>query len=254
MRSMPTKLGSRLSSTALRYQAGLPGSRNRGFSSPWPIVFRKNSGFFSPDSGCLSPDAGQATDLHWNRDAKPESGDIKIARLEAVLFLSRQPLPSRKLAKLANLADGTEARALVRKLQDRYNRRESAIQVMEVAGGLQLLTRPQLAHWLGRLHGQPDELRLSTPAMETLSVVAYRQPVVRAEIEVIRGVQCGEILRVLMERDLLRIVGRSEDLGRPFLYGTTTIFLRVFGLRRLEDLPPIDQNCNHVKSVANRAA
>ena len=128
------------------------------------------------------------------------------------------------------------------------------LSVMEVAGGLQLLTRLRLAHWLGRLYGQPDELRLSIPAMETLSVVAYRQPVVRAEIEAIRGVQCGEILRVLMERDLLRIVGRSEDLGRPFLYGTTTNFLKVFGLLRLENLPPIDQNGNRAAPVVSQAA
>ena len=91
------------------------------------------------------------------------------------------------------------------------------------------------------MHGEAEEIRLSPPALETLAVVAYRQPVVRAEIEAIRGVQCGEILRVLMERDLLRIVGKAEELGRPFLYGTTKKFLQVFGLRRLEQLPPIDQ-------------
>ncbi len=247
---MQLKLGSRLSSSALRYQGGMPGCLNRGLLAPRFSPFSPAAGFFFRGPRVRSFRSGHGSD--WN--GKLESSANKISRLEAVLFLARQPLPTRQLAKLANLADGTEARALVRRLQDRYNRRESAIQVMEVAGGLQLLTRPQLAHWLGRLHGQPDELRLSAPAMETLSVVAYRQPVVRAEIEAIRGVQCGEILRVLMERDLLRIVGRSEDLGRPFLYGTTTSFLRVFGLRRLEDLPPIDQNGNHVVSVASRAA
>jgi segregation and condensation protein B len=81
------------------------------------------------------------------------------------------------------------------------------------------------------------EVRLSAPAMETLAVVAYRQPVLRAEVEAIRGVQCGEILRQLMERDLVRIAGRSEELGRPFLYGTTRRFLEVFGLRHLDELP-----------------
>ncbi len=78
--------------------------------------------------------------------------------------------------------------------------------------------------------------------METLSVVAYRQPILRAEVEAIRGVQCGEILRLLLEREFLRIVGRSEQLGRPMLYGTTKYFLQIFGLRRLEDLPSIDEN------------
>jgi segregation and condensation protein B len=165
----------------------------------------------------------------------------KLARVEAILFLSREPLPSRKLAALADLADGTEARSLVRELARRMRNRGSAMQPVEVAHGVQLLTRPQLADWLMKLHAPTAELRLSAPALETLAVAAYRQPVTRAEIEAIRGVQCGEILRVLMERDFLRIVGRSEELGRPFLYGTTRKFLQVFGLRRLEQLPPVDQ-------------
>jgi segregation and condensation protein B len=114
------------------------------------------------------------------------------------------------------------------------------MQIVEVAGGMQLVTRSHIAPWLRRLFGEEEGLRLSVPALETLSVVSYCQPVLRAEVEAIRGVQCGEILRVLMERDLLRIVGRSEQLGRPLLYGTTKYFLQAFGLRRLEDLPPID--------------
>lgn len=170
-----------------------------------------------------------------------EDAQARLGRLEAVLFLAREPLSSRKLAKLAKLTDGTEARTLVKQLRKRYDRRASAFQVVDVAGGIQLLTRPQLAGWIRRLHGDTEEMRLSTPALETLSVVAYRQPVVRAEVEAVRGVQCGEILRVLMERDLLRIVGRSDELGRPFLYGTTKAFLQVFGLRRLDQLPSIDQ-------------
>ncbi|MEM8944557.1 MAG: SMC-Scp complex subunit ScpB [Planctomycetota bacterium] len=165
----------------------------------------------------------------------------KLTQLETVLFLAREPLSTRKLAKLAKLADGTEARTLTKQLASRYDQRGRALQVVEVAGGFQLLTRPQLAPWIGRLHGDSQEVRLSAPALETLAVVAYRQPVVRAEIEAIRGVQCGEILRVLMERDLLRIVGRADELGRPFLYGTTKRFLQVFGLRRLDQLPVIDQ-------------
>jgi len=181
------------------------------------------------------------------------SGDstaAKLARVEAILFLSREPLASRKLAALADLADGTEARSLVRELARRMRRRGSAFQPVEVAHGVQLLTRPQLADWLARLGASAAEARFSAPALETLAVAAYRQPVTRAEIEAIRGVQCGEILRVLMERDFLRIVGRSDELGRPFLYGTTRKFLQVFGLRRLEQLPPVDQ----IRNAAARAA
>jgi len=160
-----------------------------------------------------------------------------MARLEAVLLISQEPVGSRKLAELAGLADGTEARTLVRRLNQFYDQEECAFCVMEVAGGFHLMSRPKFAPWLRRLCDLPVEVRLSAPAMETLAVVAYRQPVLRAAIEAVRGVQCGEILRQLMDRDLVRIVGRSEELGRPFLYGTTRQFLQVFGLRHLDELP-----------------
>ena len=157
--------------------------------------------------------------------------------LEAILFLAREPLNTRKISQYANLADGTEALTLIRQLNQLYDQEGRAFRVEQVAGGYQLMTHPALADWLRRLAGTPPEVRLSTPAMETLTVVAYRQPVQRAEIEVIRGVACGEMLRQLMDRDLVRIVGRSEELGRPFLYGTTNRFLHVFGLGGIDELP-----------------
>jgi segregation and condensation protein B len=153
------------------------------------------------------------------------------------LLLAREPLSSRKLAQYANLADGTEARTLIRRLNELYDTVGRAFRVEEVAGGFQLLTRRKFAAWLRRLEHVPAETRLSAPALETLAVIAYRQPVPRADIEAIRGVNCGEILRQLMERDLVRIGSRSEELGRPFLYATTKRFLQVFGLVSLEDLP-----------------
>jgi segregation and condensation protein B len=185
--------------------------------------------------------------------AEADSPAAKLARLEAALFLAREPLSTRKLAELADLADGTEARSLVRELSRRLKRRGSAMAPVEVAHGVMLMTRPQLADWMAKNHGPGEDIRLSAPALETLAVAAYRQPATRADIEAIRGVQCGEILRVLMERDLLRIVGRSEELGRPFLYGTTRRFLQVFGLGRLEQLPPVDQIRNAAPS-STRAA
>ena len=110
-----------------------------------------------------------------------------------------------------------------------------------MAGGYQLLTHPQFAHWIRDQTPQESDVQLSDPALETVAVVAYRQPVLRADVEAIRGVQCGELLRQLMDRDLLRIVGRSDELGRPFLYGTTRRFLQVFGLRNLDELPHADE-------------
>jgi len=163
--------------------------------------------------------------------------DERMRRLEAVLVLAREPLSSRKLAQYSNLADGTEARTLIRRLNQLYDRLGRSFRVEEVAGGFQLLTRRKFAAWLRRLEHVPPETRLSAPALETLAVIAYRQPVPRADIEAIRGVNCGEILRQLMERDLVRIGSRSEELGRPFLYATTKRFLQVFGLVSLEDLP-----------------
>src|SRR5204862_3139685 len=103
--------------------------------------------------------------------------------------------------------------------------------------GFQLLTRSEFHPWLARLRRSSNELRLTPAARETLAIVAYRQPIMRADIEAIRGVQCGEILRLLMEKGLVRIAGRHDSLGRPVLYGTTKKFLQVFGLRSLRDLP-----------------
>ena len=160
-----------------------------------------------------------------------------LARLETILFVTHEPLGARKLAQLADLADGTEARTLVGKLNRLYDTEHRAFHVIEVGGGFQLRTRAQFGPWLTRLHSATIEVRLSAPAMETLAVVAYRQPVLRATVEAIRGVQCGEMLRQLMERDLVRIAGRSLELGRPFLYGTTKRFLQVFGLGSIDDLP-----------------
>lgn len=159
------------------------------------------------------------------------------SRLEAVLFLAREPLSLRKLAQMANLADATEARTLLESLRNRYDDRNCAFQVAQVAGGYQLLSRREFAQWLRPRNSVDREIRLSPPALETLSVVAYRQPVLRADVEAIRGVACGEILRHLMDLDLLRIVGRSDELGRPLRYGTTKRFLEVFGLCNLEQLP-----------------
>jgi segregation and condensation protein B len=156
------------------------------------------------------------------------------------LFLAREPLSLRKLAQLANLTDATEARSLVSSLRKLYDERGCAFQVAQLAGGYQLLSRHEFAPWL-RTHSKVErQIRLSPPALETLAVVAYRQPVLRAEVEAIRGVACGEILRQLMDRDLLRIVGRSEELGRPLRYGTTKRFLEVFGLTNLDGLPWAD--------------
>lgn len=170
-----------------------------------------------------------------------QARDPRLALIEAALMSADEPLPARKLAMLASLADAAEARRLVRKLRTLYDQDGSAFQVEELAGGFQLLTRPEFHPWLIRLRRTGNDLRLSGAARETLAIVAYRQPIMRADVEAIRGVQCGEMLRQLMEKGLVRIAGRHDSLGRPVLYGTTRKFLQVFGLKNLNDLPLAEQ-------------
>lgn len=166
-----------------------------------------------------------------------ESDEQRMARLLAVLFLAKEPLNSRKLSQYSRLADGTAARTLVNRLNRELDAHGRSFRVESVAGGYQMVTRTRFAKWLRRLEYVPGEVRLSAPAMETLAVVAYRQPVLRVDVEAVRGVSCGEILSQLLSRDLVRIGGRSTELGRPYLYNTTKRFLQLFGLRSLEDLP-----------------
>jgi segregation and condensation protein B len=184
--------------------------------------------------------------LYWlpgprSVDSQHDVSLARRSRLEAVLFLSREPLSLRKLAQLANLTDATEARTVLKGLAARYDERQCAFQVAQVAGGYQLLSRREFATWVRPQSAQEHDFRLSPPSLETVVVVAYRQPILRAEVEAIRGVACGEMLRQLLDRDLLRIVGRSEELGRPLRYGTTKRFLEVFGLSNLEELPWAEQ-------------
>lgn len=224
--------------TRVRLRTGIPGSSGGRISARlW-------------QTGSWQPWQRGAARRDWRRRLSGKSveqepagsgRDARLSRLEAILFLAREPLGSRKLAQFAGLADGTEARTLIRRLNRLYDQEGSAFRAEEVGGGFQLLSRPKFGNWLRRMHRLPVELRLSAPALESLAVVAYRQPVLRADIEAIRGVDCGEILRQLMDRDLVRIVGRSHELGRPYLYGTTKRFLRQFGLRHLDDLPRAEQ-------------
>jgi segregation and condensation protein B len=167
----------------------------------------------------------------------PLARDAALATLEAVLLVADEPLPTRRLAHAAGLADAAAARRLLKKLQNLYDQDATAFQIEEIAGGFQLLTRPAYHRWLTSLRRTGHELRLTGPARETLAIVAYRQPIMRAEIEKIRGVHCGETLRLLMEKGLVKIAGRDDSLGRPVLYGTTKKFLQVFGLKSLKDLP-----------------
>lgn len=174
-----------------------------------------------------------------------------VARVEAALFMAREPLSPRRLAKLAGLADASRTRAIVRDLRRLHDAAGTAFRVEQIAGGFQMLTRAPLGPWVRRLFDRPPAARLSAAAIETLAVVAYRQPVTRAEIEAIRGVGSEEIIRQLLERDLVAVGGRAEDLGRPNVYVTTRRFLAAFGLSRLADLPPAHVPAGTPEAIAD---
>jgi segregation and condensation protein B len=174
-------------------------------------------------------------------DEEAGSGELwrdgPLALVEALLFAADEPLTPRRLAVAAGLKGASEASRLVTRLRELLDRGGSAFQVEELAGGFQLLTRPAFHPWLARLRRGGLELRLSAAAREALTIIAYRQPITRADLEAIRGVQSAEVLGQLIEKGLVRITGRDDSLGRPMLYGTTKKFLQVYGLKSLRDLP-----------------
>jgi segregation and condensation protein B len=160
--------------------------------------------------------------------------------LEALVFASPAPLTTKEAAALLGL-DPATAGNLLRRLQDEHAARGSGLAVEEVAGGWRMVTTPDLSALIARLGRAPRQGTLSPAALETLAIIAYRQPATRAEVEAIRGVNSESALRTLEERGLLRELGRREGLGRPVEYGTTEGFLAGFGLRSLAELPPLPE-------------
>ena len=160
--------------------------------------------------------------------------------VEAVLFASDEPLAVERLANIVGTSV-KQIRRNVKNLNDKYEANNNAFRIEQIAGGYQMLTLSSYNHWLQKLLRARSESKLSPAALETLAIIAYKQPVIRADIEAIRGVVVGEIVRGLMYKGLVKIVGRAEVLGRPMLYGTTKKFLEVFGLNSLKDLPKIEE-------------
>jgi segregation and condensation protein B len=157
--------------------------------------------------------------------------------VEALLFASDTPLEAERIREVLELESAQAARELVEELRARYGDR--GLQIVEVGGGYRMITRPELAPWLVRLARARTKSRLSRPALETLAIVAYKQPVSRPEMDAIRGVNSEAVLENLLERRLIRIAGRKEAPGRPYLFETTREFLVAFGLRDLSDLPKV---------------
>ena len=161
--------------------------------------------------------------------------------VEAILFASDAPLPATKIAQIVGAGDAREVKKHIAALNEKYEQADMAFRIDEIAGGFQMLTLPEYHTWLAKTTKARSDSKLSHAALETLAVVAYRQPVLRADIEAIRGVSVGEMLNRLRELGLVKIAGRAEELGRPMLYGTTKRFLEVFGLADLSELPQVEE-------------
>jgi segregation and condensation protein B len=158
------------------------------------------------------------------------------AALEALLFSSDQPLPLTLLSEALDVEPGRVTEALGA-LAEACRHRHAGVELREIAGGWMLVTTPEQAEWVGRMLRGRRKMRLSRPALETMAIVAYKQPVTKTEIEAIRGVDSTAVLATLLERNLVTIRGRSKVVGRPLLYGTTPEFLDYFGLKDLSELP-----------------
>ncbi len=161
--------------------------------------------------------------------------------IEAVLFASDEPLSAQRLVNIVDTGSVKQVRQCVENLNQKYDDGNFAFRIEQLAGGYQMMTLSTYNIWLKKLLRARTDTKLSQAALETLAIISYKQPVIRADIEAIRGVAAGEMIRSLMYKGLVKIVGRAEVLGRPMLYGTTRKFLDSFGLNTLKDLPKIEE-------------
>ena len=173
-----------------------------------------------------------------NHAPKMQAQDLK-AIVESLLFVSSEPMSIKQIGQMIDGAPLDDIEAAIRCIQEECDKPGRGIQCVEVAGGFSFTTQPDCGPWVKRLvAGKP---RLSKSGLEVLAIVAYKQPITRPEIEDVRGVDTGGVMRTLLERRLVRILGRREGVGRPVIYGTTNDFLKTFGLNNLKDLPPIQE-------------
>lgn len=167
-----------------------------------------------------------------------ETEDLKKI-IETLLFITDRPVKPSRLAEVAENTDARRVREVIRQLQDEYSAQNRAVQIVEIAGGFQMATKAEYGRWVRRLYNEKMTTKLSNAALETLAIIAYKQPITRAEMEAIRGVDVAGPLEKLLERSLVRVVGKKDTIGRPMVYGTTDEFLRLFGLNKIAELPDL---------------
>lgn len=184
---------------------------------------------------------GDGMDAERTSSCRGDGAADRRAVIEALLFASDAPLGAARIREVVGPMEDDEIRAAIDGLRADYERGGRAFDIVEIEEGYQVLSRPEFAPWVERLWVERRKARLSRAALETVAIVAYKQPILKAEIEMIRGVNSDGVIRTLLERNLVTIAGRAEGVGRPLLYGTTQEFLNYFGLNRLSDLPKIEE-------------
>ena len=192
-------------------------------------------------SGPEQPD-GAVEDSADDESSDQADVQVDLRTLEALLFSTHHPLTAGRLAEMLELESTKPLRRAIKELNEQYVTNDRSFRIEQVAGGYQMLTLPDFGDILKRLHQREVDAKLTKAALETLAIIAYKQPILRADIEAIRGVACGETIRSLMEKHLVKIAGRAEIPGRPILYGTTKRFLELFGLNSVKDLPQGETN------------
>ena len=192
------------------------------------------------------PEAEAAPEPEEQPDQDPQPTDALNEKelkgvLESLLYVSHDPLTLDRLTTVLEGPPKAAVQSALRSLQEDYDQEGRGLQISELAGGYVMITIPDCAPWITKLQKAKASAKVTRSAMETLAIIAYRQPIVRADIEHIRGVETSGVIRTLLEHKLIRMVGRKDVPGRPILYGTSKVFLQRFGLRDLKDLPPLRQ-------------
>ncbi len=182
-------------------------------------------------------DGGEPDDDGTTADAVTDMESV----VEAILFASDEPLTAARLVSVVETGSVKQIRRSVKNLNRKYAGGNCAFRIEQIAGGYQMMTLPPYNHWLKKLLRVRRDSKLTQASLETLAIIAYKQPIIRADVEAIRGVASGEVIRNLMYKGQVKIVGRAEVIGRPMLYGTTRKFLDIFGLNSLKDLPKVEE-------------
>jgi len=222
-----------------------------------PVEFEASAAEFENDDARAEIDDAEAVSEVLDREvAEKQAEDAENARIrgivEAVLFSSDSPISAAKLADIVENTTAAKIRHHIDALNEKYENVRLTFRIEQIARGYQMMTLPEYHESIAKLNTHRRETRLSAAALETLSIIAYKQPVIRADVEAIRGVSSGEVISRLREMGLVRILGRAEIVGRPILYGTTKAFLDIFGLTDLDDLPPME--AMRIKTVVKQAS